>query len=242
MIFGKKDKIAVYDSGIGGLSVLKRLKAEFPNNRFVYFGDNKNVPYGNKTEAELLGLVEKNVNDYLPDVAALVLACNTLSLCIAQKIRKIFPFKIFTVTPPLCYLQKSDADSIVFGTPRTISCLKKYSFPPNVLLLPLPDLAVDIENSLLNLDKVVLADHFCSQINSPEKIGCVCLSCTHYVLIKDKFMKVFPQAVIYDGIDALIENLRKNKRLLSITEEKSSVEIEFRGEAREKNLNFFRML
>ena len=76
------DYIAVLDSGIGGISVLNELLKLMPNQNFIYFGDNKNAPYGSKNLKTLLELTKSNL-DYLTssfNLKGLVLGCNTLSV------------------------------------------------------------------------------------------------------------------------------------------------------------------
>ena len=73
--------IAVIDSGIGGISVLRELIKSFPCEKFLYFGDNKNTPYGNKSKRDLLNLAIHNINILKSyPIKAIVLACNTLSV------------------------------------------------------------------------------------------------------------------------------------------------------------------
>ena len=81
--------IAVLDSGVGGLSVLSVLEKKFPNERFLYFGDNGNAPYGNRSKQNLLSITLKNI-DYIKsyDVKAIVVACNTLSVNIIYNIKE----------------------------------------------------------------------------------------------------------------------------------------------------------
>ena len=71
--------IAILDSGIGGISVLLELIKLLPNERYLYFGDNHNAPYGNKSLSQLLRITEKNI-DYIKQykIKALIFACNTL--------------------------------------------------------------------------------------------------------------------------------------------------------------------
>ena len=58
----EKSYVAVIDSGIGGISVLKELIRLMPNERYIYLGDNKNAPYGNRTENDLFSLSMSNIN------------------------------------------------------------------------------------------------------------------------------------------------------------------------------------
>ena len=72
--------IGLCDSGLGGLTVLKELKIKFPNNDYIYIGDNQNLPYGNKSKEELTKLGQ-NLIDFLNEkkVDLIIIACGTLS-------------------------------------------------------------------------------------------------------------------------------------------------------------------
>ena len=84
--------IALLDSGIGGISVLKELVNRFPNESFLYFGDNLNAPYGNRNKYDMLSLVMKNIDEIKRyPLKAIVLACNTLSVNLIAEIKDVFP-------------------------------------------------------------------------------------------------------------------------------------------------------
>ena len=77
----KKQKIGVFDSGIGGLNVLNNLVQSFPNEDFLYVGDNLNVPYGVKTKEQLENIISKVFRYFeKQNVKAIVIACNTASV------------------------------------------------------------------------------------------------------------------------------------------------------------------
>ena len=98
----KNGYIAVFDSGIGGISLLNALVDAMPYERFLYFGDNDNAPYGNKNKAELLRLAINGVEllkGY--EIKGLVLACNTLSTSCIKEISEYIGVKTFGVFPPV---------------------------------------------------------------------------------------------------------------------------------------------
>ena len=73
-------KVGLFDSGVGGLSVLKRLMEKYPNNEYIYFGDTKNLPYGSKSIEELKILAKNNIEFLLKfNVDIIVIACGTVS-------------------------------------------------------------------------------------------------------------------------------------------------------------------
>ena len=92
-------QIAVFDSGIGGISVLAELKKVLPQESFFYFADIKNAPYGNKTSEEIKDLMRLYCQDFIDkNFKALVIACNTATSAAASALRKEFPqFLIFGI-------------------------------------------------------------------------------------------------------------------------------------------------
>lgn len=93
-------RIAFFDSGIGGLSVLHQARSEQPNHHYLYFADSDNAPYGAKPAAEVRDLV-LNACDYLAELNldALVIACNTATAVSIDKLRQRYPFPVFGMEP-----------------------------------------------------------------------------------------------------------------------------------------------
>ncbi|MGN0075471.1 MAG: glutamate racemase, partial [Parafannyhessea sp.] len=116
--------VGVFDSGVGGISVLKSLAAELPHEDFVFFGDSANAPYGEKTEDEVLELSRANVERLLADGAkAIVIACNTATSVAAETLRGEYPdLPIVGVEPalkPATLAPKHDR-ILVMATPITL--------------------------------------------------------------------------------------------------------------------------
>ena len=97
----KTDKIAVFDSGVGGISVLRELVKLMPGEDFLYFGDSANAPYGNKTTEEVRRLTLHNANMLLNrGVKALVIACNTATSAAISDLRQAYPDAIIVGIEP----------------------------------------------------------------------------------------------------------------------------------------------
>lgn len=95
--------VGVFDSGVGGISVLRSLVAELPHEDFHYFGDSANAPYGEKTEARVLELSQDIVERFVADGAkAIVIACNTATSAAAPTLRRAYPdLPIIGIEPAL---------------------------------------------------------------------------------------------------------------------------------------------
>ena len=94
-------KIGVFDSGIGGLSILKVMKEVMPKENYIYYADSKNCPYGNKSIDELIDITS-NIVDYLlsNDVKIIVIACNTATTRCMKVLREKYKDVIFVGTVP----------------------------------------------------------------------------------------------------------------------------------------------
>lgn len=115
-------KIGVLDSGVGGLTVVKELEALLPNEDIVYFGDNKNCPYGNRTAENIVELAHSSIG-FLQElgIKAVVIACNTTS-SLAERFAGSYPFPVFSIISPVCRFVAQQALPAVgvIGTGLTI--------------------------------------------------------------------------------------------------------------------------
>ena len=95
-------KIGVFDSGIGGLTILKALTEVSPNNEYIYFGDTLNLPYGEKRVDELKQLSNKIIEFLIShEVDAIVIACGTLSSTIYDSVKSKYDVKIYDIINPI---------------------------------------------------------------------------------------------------------------------------------------------
>ena len=133
----KRAPIAVFDSGIGGLSVLSELVKIMPNEDFLYFGDRANAPYGTKSAEQVRALTEKAFEDMLErGIKAFVIACNTATSVAVRTLRERYPdFIIIGVEPALkpAALCAEHPTVAVLATPLTLNetkfsdLLQRYS-------------------------------------------------------------------------------------------------------------------
>lgn len=94
----KNSPIAFFDSGVGGLTVYSKLKQILPDEDYIYFGDTKHMPYGEKTEEELLTYSDEILNFFIKNNAkAVVMACNTTSSMIYEKIKNKYNLRIYPI-------------------------------------------------------------------------------------------------------------------------------------------------
>ena len=90
--------VGFFDSGVGGLSVYSLFKKQLPNEKTIYFGDLKNLPYGNKSQDELIKFAQTILDFYkTKNVKAVVIACNTSSALAYEHIKDRYDFKIYPI-------------------------------------------------------------------------------------------------------------------------------------------------
>lgn len=197
--------IGVLDSGVGGLSVLKKLTESFPFERFVYFGDNANAPYGEKSFRELLSLTIYNLSYMQPyKLKAIVLACNTLSLTVRDRLQEYLNIPVYGIFPPVEREVSKKRKTLLLATPKSCSYYKDNEF---LTVFPLRLLAKEIEENLFDLSKVNVEKElpfFGVSFNT------VILGCTHYEYVKKRIFNHLKPLKIIDGMDFTIEKMKNS--------------------------------
>lgn len=200
-------RIGVIDSGIGGLTVVKSIQQLIPGEDIIYFGDNINVPYGNRTKDEILKLtinvlrfMEKN------NVKIVAVACNTMSTLIDEyKDKFTFPI-IDIIHPTVEQIIKMDTYGLsIIGTEFTINS----EIYQNLLREANPDISISTEASkdlatLIdkgNFDcpeiRKVISTHLNSLSNKGDIYNLV-LACTHFPIVESLFNEIAPDLKIID--------------------------------------------
>lgn len=205
-----KNPIGVFDSGVGGVSVLSELISVMPNEDFLYFGDSYNAPYGTKSNDEILKL-SKACTKKLLDMGAkaIVIACNTATSVAVKHLReKYSSIPIIGIEPAIkpAAEYKKNSKILVMATPMTLkkekfrNLMKNFSDNDEIIPLPCPGLVELIEQG--KTDGVETTD-FLKNLLSPyfdKNIDSVVLGCTHYPFVKEAVKKTFPYEVkIFDG-------------------------------------------
>lgn len=194
-----KGKIGVFDSGLGGLVVLRELRRELPEYDYVFLGDQKNLPYGNKSVDELETIARDNLR-YLfdeQDCVAVFIACNTISSNLYDKLKEWilveYPDRfIFGIAKGTVDALAPDTHFAVFATVRTIGS-KRFS---SLLHERFPGCTVD-EVAMPELCSKIEAgegvdDYLASFRGQFKSEGTCILGCTHYGIVAENFAKVFP--------------------------------------------------
>ncbi len=194
--------IGLLDSGVGGLSVLKRLYELMPDKNYIFFGDTKNVPYGTKTPEQIYSYTKKILEFFITkNVKNVVFACNTTSAVAYDELKKYFSSKL-NIFPLIQTVAKSaieglkDNDTIaVFATKATINShkyrseIQKINPKINVVELDCTGFVEIVENRLYD-DKSSI-NIIKSKLEEVKKSNAkrVILGCTHYPYLEPIFKK-----------------------------------------------------
>lgn len=205
-----KNKIGIFDSGVGGLTVLKSLSDKYKCIDYIYIGDNKYCPYGDKTKEELLNYAKRIVNYFIEKgISIIVIACNTSCSQTLDELKQIYKNITFigVIDSTIDIFLKSKKNNVlVIGTSATInsniyeSKIKEKNKNIKVTNLATPKLVPLIEN--MEMTKEVLNEY----LNPYNDIDSIILACTHYKLIEkeiDKNIKVINSS---DSIVNTIKN------------------------------------
>lgn len=184
-------KVGVFDSGIGGLTILKALIDKYPHHEYIYYGDTIHVPYGIKTKDEIIKYANNIINFLEKNgVSIIVIACGTVSSNIKYLDSNV---KLIDVLSPLNNkLDKYKCVSII-ATPLSIRLNKfKEYIHTDLNLISAPSLVPIIEsNDYKDLDNV-LKDY----LKSTNKSDALLLGCTHYPIIKEYIEKYYKNDII----------------------------------------------
>lgn len=203
--------VSFFDSGIGGLTVMHACRARLPNEIFYYYGDNDHAPYGNLPTETLRSYVAEAFALFQNlQVKAVVLACNTVTACCVEDLRREYSFPIIGAEPAVLSAGKEGGKILALATVATCKsarfqklCQNANEKYPNAEIIPMPCpcLAGEIEEKITRLQ----TSEFALPL-PPERPDGVVLGCTHYIYIKKK-IQAFYGCKTYDGNQAIAKRL-----------------------------------
>ena len=210
--------IGFFDSGVGGLSVYARFKEALPNENTIYFGDLKNLPYGNKTQEQLVGFARKILDFFkTKNVKAVLIACNTSSALAYETIKNDYDFKIYPIIQSCAKVISSMRFNKigVFATEGTVNAsaykreLMKYN--PNIMVqeIACPNWVSIVErvNFDINIEKDIETHIKKMFLFEPDKI---ILGCTHYPYLMDYLVKYAPKEIFIDPAEIFVSYVKKD--------------------------------
>lgn len=247
----KNEAIGIFDSGIGGSTVLREILKVLPNENYIYYSDSKNNPYGDKSDDQIHELCENIVNVFIEQKCkAIVIACNTASAKSAQYLRDRYrdiPFIAIEPAYKMVHDYAYNEPTLVMATKGTIESEKfnlLYQAYDNhkTILLPCIGLADIIEEGNEDKIKIYLKEHL-----EPyrEKIKNVVLGCTHYPLIQQEIQEVLGQVTFFNGAPYLAKHLKdilKERKLVNDSNKKNMIQFLDSSNNEQKKKRFFEII
>ena len=216
----KTAPIAVFDSGVGGISVLRELAALLPGENYLYFGDSANAPYGEKTTEEVRYLTLRAAEMLFDRGAkALVVACNTATSAAIHILREKYPEKIIIGIEPALKVAADCFPSGHIGIMATAVTLREEKlahqlerFPEaKVARIGAPGLVELIESGKADSEET---EELLKNVLAPYvgKLDALVLGCTHYPFVKDTIGKILGESTVL--LDGGAGTARQTKRCL----------------------------
>ena len=194
-------KIGMFDSGVGGLSVLKEFLDVMPYHEYIYYGDTKRVPYGSKSKEELLSYSEEIIDFLLTKkVDIIIIACNTISALCLKELRNKYDISLISVIEPtLDYIKEKKYTKL--GLIATVGTISSKIYPNNLrnikiidkscpLLVPIIEEHLEEHKIMEESIKLYLSDL------KKHEIEALILGCTHYAIIKKQIKACFDVELI----------------------------------------------
>ena len=223
-----KRPIGIFDSGVGGLTVLSEIKKELPNENLIYLGDTKNFPYGSKTKEEIIEFAIKNTEKLIElGAKIIVIACGTATSQAIEVLKQKFNIPIIGIIEPTVeYVKKQNIHRIgVIATEGTIRSgaweknLKKEIKGIDVVNKACPMLATIAEEGRATSEegRAVIKQYM--EPFKKNKIDKIILGCTHYPIYQDLIREElgYPVELINTGttVSKHIKQYLKSKNLLN---------------------------
>lgn len=241
----KQDFIAVFDSGVGGISVLRQLRRQLPNERFLYFGDSANAPYGTRPTQQVRELSLAVAEQLIPrGIKALVVACNTATAAAIDTLRQAHPDLIIVGVEPALKLAADHCPGRTVGVMATPVTLREEKFNHlaarfedacQIVRLPAPGLVELVEAGKANSVETV---ELLTQLLGPwlGKLDAMVLGCTHYPFAIQALRKVIGEDIpIYDGSEGTARETRRRLEAAGLLREGTG-EILFENSANDPRL------
>lgn len=231
--------IGIFDSGLGGISVLREIVSLMPNENYIYYGDSLHAPYGTKSLDEIQSLSESCVKFLLSqDVKAIVIACNTATSASAKQLREKYQnIPIIGIEPALkpAVLWKEHDRVAVMATPMTLSqdkfkqLLHAYEEVSDIYCIPCPGLADYVEQGVFEGPEI---NEYLSNLLNPyldKGLDAIVLGCTHYPFVENAIRQIAGDEIkIFNGSHGTALELKRrlaNENLLSDKQEEGKVTI-----------------
>jgi len=240
--------IGIFDSGIGGVTVLKECINICPNHNYIYISDSKNNPYGEKTKEEVIKYSENNIKKLIElGCKIIIIACNTASTISIEYLRnKYKDINLIAIEPAIkqAYINNKEKGCLIMATPNTLNSNKfkelynKYH-NDNFYILPCTGLAHLIEN---NKKEEIINYLENNLIKYKNNISSIVLGCTHYPLIKKEIKKIIPNITFYDGSIGVAKKLKEIINIKKYKKTKNNITFIDTNNNKDKEKRFYEII
>lgn len=237
--------IGIFDSGIGGMTLLHQAMVMLPQEKFIFYADVDHVPYGTKSKEQVISYVDGVIRFMIAhDCKAVVIACNTATAVAAEQMRsKYKAFPIIGIEPAVkpAVAESAGKRVLVVATPLTVhekklqNLVERVDDAHLVDLLELPELVSFAESGEFVSNNV--KEYLREQL-SPydlDKYGELVLGCTHFNYFKDTFVSLMPQGTHI--VDGNLGTVRQLIRILSAKDALKGVVLTDDSEMRKQSIN-----
>lgn len=202
--------IGLIDSGIGGWSFLTQIKKSFPNHTYLYYADQKNCPYGNKSVEELNEIANHWIQVFKEQkLDALVIACNTLTAWFRDRFREELNIPVLGTTDGLVNEHFQDLKTVLLATVQTIQSEWYQKLFANIQgTVGNKWLAASIEKDF------ILSEKEMSKLKKEieDEVGfdwdALLLGCTHYPLVKKQLREIWPNKTFIDPAESIVIKMK----------------------------------
>ena len=229
-MYRKEDYIAVFDSGVGGISVLRQLRKLMPGENYIYYGDSANAPYGSRTTEEVrtltLAAAEKLISEY--PVKALVIACNTATAAAIEVLRAKYHDLIVIGIEPAVKLAADHFPGGRLGVMATEVTLREEKFDHlmhrfdgncTITKIPAPGLVQLIEAGKSDTPET---DALLEKLLGPHvgQLDALVLGCTHYPFVSRRIAKVLgPETMLLHGGKGTARETKRRLEQINLLQE-----------------------
>ncbi|WDV45308.1 glutamate racemase [Clostridiaceae bacterium M8S5] len=238
--------IGLFDSGMGGISVLRDAVKFMPNEKYIYYGDSMNAPYGVKSREDIEKL-SISACDFLVQkgVKAIIVACNTATSAAIKILRNRYTIPIIGMEPAVKPALKiaDEKKTIVLATPITLAeekfrlLIKKLKAKEKVIKIPAPKLVQLVESGdtdYINAKSVV--ESYFKHI-AMDDIGAIVLGCTHFIFLKDCIKQVIKKDIpIIDGNKGTVMHLNNVLKLSDMLNKEQEGNVKIYNSSEDKSM------
>ena len=212
--------VGVFDSGVGGISVLRAMVSLLPGEDFLYFGDSANAPYGTKDTEEIRRLTLLHAAElYRQGIKALVIACNTATSAAIRDLREIYrDIPVIGIEPALkpAVLSGTHPTVVVMATPQTVEgnkfhrLVERFAGDAEIIPLSCPGLMEYVERGELEGENVEKTLHTLLDPLLERHVDAVVLGCTHYPFLISRIRSMIgDEVLLLDGSEGTARELRR---------------------------------